>query len=151
MFLKCENIPVCIPLPLHNNQVHPYKVDNMHFLNINYSVYDICLLQNVAEARFVEMKNQVTKAEEKLKREEEKCQGLSTQFQELNAISTTNRTNVKAKLEQIEMLQVLYFLCVIFSQVCIGSFKNNCPKPKQNAMLTLLFQCFCIRIFLLMC
>lgn len=112
MFLKCENIPICISLPLDNRKDHPYKLDNSRFPNVNDSVYEICLLQNVAEARFVEMKNQIIKAEEKLKREEEKCQGLSTQFQELNAISTTNRTNVKAKLEQIEMLQVLFFFCV---------------------------------------
>ena len=54
------------------------------------------------------MKNQLVQAEEKLKKEEEKYVATSAQLQELNAISHTNRSNVKAKSEQIDMLQVMY-------------------------------------------
>ena len=53
------------------------------------------------------MKNQLVQAEEKLKKEEEKYVATSAQLQELNAISHTNRSNVKAKSEQIDMLQVM--------------------------------------------
>lgn len=61
--------------------------------------------KNVAEARFVEMKSQLGKAEERLKKEEEKCSDLSAQIQELSAISHTTRSSSKAKTEQIDTLQ----------------------------------------------
>jgi hypothetical protein len=49
------------------------------------------------------MRNQVMNAEEKLRIEEEKCMATSAQLQELNAISHTNKSTVKAKSEQVEM------------------------------------------------
>jgi hypothetical protein len=57
------------------------------------------------------MRNQVMKAEEKLRIEEEKCVATSAQLQELNAISHTNKSTVKAKSEQVEILQVHISRC----------------------------------------
>ncbi|XP_053406240.1 uncharacterized protein LOC123523252 isoform X2 [Mercenaria mercenaria] len=77
--------------------------------------------KNVAEARFVEMQNQLMKAEDKLKREEEKCMTLSAQLQEVNAVSHTTRSNIKAKSEQVDMLQ---------KEIC--NLKQMIETQKQN-------------------
>ena len=68
----------------------------------------------MAEARFVEMQSQLLKAEEKLQKEEEKCLGLSAQLQELNVISQSSKSNMKAKAEQLDMLQVICCLLHLF-------------------------------------
>jgi len=66
------------------------------------------------EARYVEMKDQLNRAEQKLAREEQKCESLTNRLQELNSVSLTSKSSIKTKTEQIDILQVSTELCVIF-------------------------------------
>mgnify|MGYP007091394840 CR=1 FL=1 len=66
------------------------------------------------EARYVEMKDQLNRAEQKLAREEQKCESLTNRLQELNSVSLTSKSSIKTKTEQIDILQVSTELCVLF-------------------------------------
>ncbi|XP_052769316.1 plectin-like isoform X2 [Mya arenaria] len=61
--------------------------------------------KNVSQARYVEMKAQVSRAEESHHREEEKSAGLAGQLAELTAITSSHRAALKAKTDQVDLLQ----------------------------------------------
>lgn len=52
------------------------------------------------------MKDQLTKAEEKLEKTVENTRSLTSQLQEVNALVSSSKSNVKAKSEQVEALEV---------------------------------------------
>ncbi|KAL4227673.1 hypothetical protein ACF0H5_013109 [Mactra antiquata] len=92
--------------------------------------------KNVAEARFVEMKDQLTKAEEKLEKTVENTQSLTTQLQEVNAVFQTSRSSVKAKSEQVEALEKevnnLKQMLETQKQSLNGKMKKSALESKQR-------------------
>ncbi|XP_052225855.1 uncharacterized protein LOC127841237 isoform X2 [Dreissena polymorpha] len=92
--------------------------------------------KNVAEARCVEVKNQLTQAEDRIRHKDEKCTDLSAQLQELQALSHGNRSSVKAKNEQIDILQKevsrLKQLIESQKQTLNASMKKTSLEAKQQ-------------------
>jgi len=62
----------------------------------------------VSEARYVEMKSQLSRAEEALHKEEKKSAALNTQMAELTSLTGNHRAALKAKSDQTDILQVGY-------------------------------------------
>lgn len=106
------------------------------FVNSLNNINSFLLAQFLTEDKLSQCQTSLVKLEKELGAERERCQDLEERIQELEAVSATQQSTLRAKQEQVDVLQVSHRVWFQVEQlVSSGSMEIYCKHIMWNSFL----------------